>query len=104
MVELAEREGRVVLTCDQGFIARRLTDQAYWVRGANKKAQLAEVLRVFNLQIDTASLLSRCAKCNGAFIPRRVLLHMCLEIGQYNRHTGSCSNPVVTGCQGILAD
>ena len=48
----------------------RYTDQAYWVRTTNKRDQLLEVLAAFNIEVKQDSLLSRCAKCNGTFIPR----------------------------------
>ena len=48
----------------------RYTDQAYWVKATNKRDQLLEVLESFDIQVEAGSLLSRCAKCNGTFIPR----------------------------------
>lgn len=52
------------------FCCNRYTDQAYWVRATNKREQLLEVLAAFNIEVKEGSLLSRCAKCNGTFIPR----------------------------------
>lgn len=72
LIETAQMEGRVILTCDKGFVARRLSRQSFLVQGRDKKEQLAEVIAAFNLQISNSSLLSRCAKCNGKFIPRSV--------------------------------
>lgn len=70
LVESAAKEGRIVLTCDRNFMKRRLTNQAFFVQGKNKKAQLTEVIAAFNLTISDSKLLSRCAKCNGKFIGR----------------------------------
>lgn len=43
LVECAAEEGRVVLTSDRTFITGRYCEAAYFVRGADKKAQLQEV-------------------------------------------------------------
>lgn len=43
LVECAEAEGRVVLTADRTFIAGRYCEASYFIRGADKKAQLQEV-------------------------------------------------------------
>ena len=40
------------------------------MRTTNKRDQLLEVLAAFNIEVKQDSLLSRCAKCNGTFIPR----------------------------------
>ncbi|KAI5081787.1 hypothetical protein GOP47_0001530 [Adiantum capillus-veneris] len=71
LVELAEKEGRVLLTQDanllrRGFIPR---SYAYRVKSNGKQEQLAEVVRIFNLEILEDNLLSRCNKCNGEFFP-----------------------------------
>lgn len=79
MVETAEREARVILTCDRLFVRRRLSDQTFLVQGLDKKEQLADVLAAFDLKVVSSDLLSTCAKCNGSFIPRwgRVPLSCC---------------------------
>lgn len=58
------------MTCDRLFAQRRLSDYTFFVSGCDKKAQLTEVLAAFDLTVQPADLLSRCAKCNGTFIPR----------------------------------
>ena len=70
MVEVAEEEERVILTCDRTFIRMGYSDQAFYVRTANKKEQLKEVLAYFKISLQPGNLLSRCAKCNGTFYPR----------------------------------
>ena len=70
MVDQAQSEDRVILTCDSTFIRARYTEQAYMVGKGDKYSQLEEVVEFFGLQIDGDDLLSRCAKCNGEFIPR----------------------------------
>lgn len=76
MVDQAQAEERVILTCDSTFIRARHTEQAYMLGRTDKYAQLEEVVDFFKLQIDGDDLLSRCAKCNGEFIPRSVTLGM----------------------------
>ena len=69
-METAEREGRVVLTADRGFIAARISHQAYFVHAATKSDQLNEVLQAFGISVSQDDLLSRCVKCNGRFLPQ----------------------------------
>ena len=59
-----ETQSHIWLCCN------RYTDQAYWVKATNKRDQLLEVLASFDIEVKEGSLLSRCAKCNGTFIPR----------------------------------
>ena len=70
MVDTAQQEDRVILTCDRTFIRMGYSDQAFYVRTANKKEQLKEVLAYFKISLEPSNLLSRCAKCNGTFFPR----------------------------------
>ncbi|KAL6770017.1 hypothetical protein ACKKBG_A33275 [Auxenochlorella protothecoides x Auxenochlorella symbiontica] len=69
MVGMAEDQGRWVLTRDIGFINSRYTDLVYWVRADDRKLQAEEVIQAFKLDLARQSLLSRCAKCNGSFLP-----------------------------------
>lgn len=73
MIDQAQAEDRVILTCDSTFIRARYTEQAYMLGRTDKYAQLEEVVEYFQLHIDGDDLLSRCAKCNGEFIPRSVV-------------------------------
>lgn len=70
MVDIAQAEERVILTCDRTFIRMGYSDQAFYVRTTNKQEQVKEVLAHFNITVREDSLLSRCAKCNGTFFPR----------------------------------
>ena len=70
MVDIAQAEERVILTCDRTFIRMGYSDQAFYVRTTNKQEQVREVLAHFNISVREDSLLSRCAKCNGTFFPR----------------------------------
>ncbi len=40
------------------------------MRAGNKRDQLAEVLGAFEVEVSERDLLTRCARCNGEFIPR----------------------------------
>ena len=53
-----------------GLSLRRYSQQAYYVRATSKREQLAEVLGAFGIQVEEGDLLSRCARCNGTFVPR----------------------------------
>ena len=70
MVDIAEAEERVILTCDRTFIRMGYSEQAFFVRTTNKQEQVREVLAHFHITIQEGRLLSRCAKCNGTFYPR----------------------------------
>jgi uncharacterized protein with PIN domain len=68
LARLAEREGRVVLTRDQGLLKRRTVAHGYYIRETEPHRQFVEVLRRFGpLELQP---LSRCLRCNGTL--RRV--------------------------------
>jgi uncharacterized protein len=75
MVERADEERRVILTKDKAFVARSLSDSAYLVRSEDQWSQLREVVAVFGLpaaERGAQALLSRCVRCNGAFLEKPV--------------------------------
>ena len=61
--------GRVLLTRDQGLLKRRAVTRGYWLRATSPRAQLAEVLRRFDLS-EAVRPFSRCLRCNA--LVRRV--------------------------------
>ncbi|KAH7287635.1 hypothetical protein KP509_32G067300 [Ceratopteris richardii] len=71
LVELAEKEHRVLLTQDVKLLGRGFmpATHAYHVKSKGKEEQLFEVVRRFGLEILEENLLSRCTKCNGEFFP-----------------------------------
>lgn len=71
LVEVAEREARLVLTTDRVFIGARHTGACLLVTAPDKKAQLAQVLAALGIAVPEGRLLSRCAACNGEFGARR---------------------------------
>lgn len=72
LVDRAQAEGRIILTRDAIFINRNLSDQACFIVHENKQDQLREVVEAFQLNVEEEALLSRCAKCNGEFLPEPI--------------------------------
>jgi uncharacterized protein with PIN domain len=72
LVEIARREGRILLTKDFGIMRRRLVTsgqvQALRVEGDNWRRQLAQVVR--RLELDTRPRFTRCIECNTPLEPR----------------------------------
>ena len=62
LAELADREGRILLTRDQGLLKRRAVTYGYFVRETNPHRQFVEVLRRFG-PLDLQPF-SRCLRCN----------------------------------------
>ena len=60
--------GRVLLTRDQGVLKRRAVLRGYWLRSTAPQAQLAEVLRRFDL-VSAVRPFSRCLRCNACLEP-----------------------------------
>lgn len=69
LVDVAESDGRVILTRDSSLVRRRLSSRCYFVHSDDGKRQQAEeVMRAFGLleYLDRESLMTRCSQCNGA--------------------------------------
>jgi len=68
--ELAEiaADGRVLLTRDLGLLKRRAVTRGYWLRATSPRAQLAEVLRRFDLS-GAVRPFCRCLRCNALVRP-----------------------------------
>lgn len=62
LAELADREGRILLTRDQGLLKRRRVTHGYFIRETRPHRQLVEVLRRFG-PLDLQPF-SRCSRCN----------------------------------------
>ena len=67
LAELADREGRILLTRNQGLLKRRLVAHGYFIRDTNPHGQLVEVLRRFG-SLDLQPF-SRCSHCNELIHP-----------------------------------
>lgn len=63
LAELADREGRILLTRDQGLLKRRMVTHGYFIRETHPHGQLVEVLRRFG-PLDLQPF-SRCLRCNN---------------------------------------
>ena len=67
IVEIAEKEKRIILTRDTGLLKRKQVLRGYFVRSTNPKNQIKEVIHRFDLQNNICSF-TRCLKCNGLII------------------------------------
>lgn len=67
LIRLAEREGRVLLTCDRPLV-RRLPERVrgVLVESGELSEQLRQVVRRFGLRFDPAWIFTRCSGCNRA--------------------------------------
>jgi uncharacterized protein len=63
LVRASRREHRILLSRDRGLFKRRAVTHGYAVRSLLPRAQLAEVLRRFDLR-GQVRLFSRCMECN----------------------------------------
>lgn len=72
LVEIARREGRVVLTRDTGILRRRVVTsgevQAVRIEGDDWRQQLSQVVR--ELGLETEPRFTRCFECNTPLEPR----------------------------------
>jgi len=66
LLALAQRDDRVILTKDRRLLQRKDAVGAFLVTDDDPKRQLASVSAHFGLAYRRGSLLTRCAKCNGA--------------------------------------
>ena len=64
LAQIAESEGRVLLTRDRGLLKRSSVVYGYCVRETAPLAQLTSVVRRYDLGKDAAPW-SRCVRCNG---------------------------------------
>lgn len=64
IVEIAEKEERIVLTRDIGLLKHKSIKCGYWLRSQMVEKQLEEVVTRFDLSTNTA-LFERCLVCNG---------------------------------------
>jgi hypothetical protein len=65
LIERARGEGRVLLTRDTRLLKRRALPPHLRIESEEPAAQLRQVMEAFALEIDPASLLSRCLPCNA---------------------------------------
>lgn len=68
LADLSRRERRILLTRDRGLLKRSAVTHGYLLREADPRAQLAEVVRRFDLGGVLAEF-TRCMRCNGLLEP-----------------------------------
>lgn len=68
LAEISRRERRILLTRDRGLLMRSAVTHGYLLRESDPRAQLAEVVRRFDLAGAVAPF-RRCLRCNGALQP-----------------------------------
>ncbi|MEJ7681829.1 MAG: Mut7-C RNAse domain-containing protein [Segetibacter sp.] len=75
VVEIAEREQRIVLTRDVGLLKHKSIKCGYWLRSQVVEKQLKEVVNRFHM-LTEARLFERCLVCNGkiAEVAKEVVL------------------------------
>ena len=64
LVELAAREGRVILTRDKKLVERRLARRHLLIASDQVGEQVRQVLDAFSIRVDPNRVLSRCLRCN----------------------------------------
>ncbi len=64
IIEIAERENRIILTRDLGILKTKIVTRGYWIRSQNVNKQLQEVVKRFDLK-KSAQPFYRCIACNG---------------------------------------
>ena len=68
LIKRAQVEARTLLTRDRGLLRRRTTTNARFVRSADPRKQLTDVVRRFGLA-DRIRPYTRCTACNGMLEP-----------------------------------
>ena len=64
LADISRRERRILLTRDRGLLKRSAVSHGYLLREHDPRAQLAEVVRRFDLA-GTIRPFTRCMRCNG---------------------------------------
>lgn len=64
LADISRGESRILLTRDRGLLKRSAVTHGYLLRESAPRAQLAEVIRRFDLAAATAPF-TRCLRCNG---------------------------------------
>jgi len=68
IVEISNRDKRIILTRDKGLLMRNAVQRGYWVRNTGVKDQVFEIIRKFDL-FSLISPFKRCIECNGIIDP-----------------------------------
>ncbi len=75
LADVSRGERRILLTKDRDLLKRRAVTHGYFVRAVRPRAQLAEVVRRFDLARSMAPF-RRCLRCNGILrqVPKEAVL------------------------------
>jgi uncharacterized protein with PIN domain len=68
IVEISNKEKRIILTRDKGLLMRNAVQRGYWVRNTGVKDQAFEIIRKFDF-FSLISPFKRCMECNGLIEP-----------------------------------
>lgn len=92
LARVAAAEGRTLLTRDRGLLKRREVTHGYFVRAADARRQLAEILRRFDLARAVAPL-RRCPCCNEPLVaaaPESVVGRVPPRVAERHREFRRC--------------
>lgn len=68
IVEIAQKEKRIILTRDIGLLKNKKVTHGYWLRSQQPKRQLREIVSRFDLK-NLIQPFTRCLECNGSIRP-----------------------------------
>ena len=68
IVDISQREKRIILTRDKGIFKYSIVTHGYWVRSDHVETQLREVIRRLQLE-NSLNPFTRCSYCNGMLHP-----------------------------------
>jgi len=64
IIDIAERERRIILTRDRGLLKHGRVTHGYWLRATDPLEQIEEVVRALDLP-EQFHAFTRCLECNG---------------------------------------
>lgn len=68
IVDISNKQKRIILTRDKGILMRNAVERGYWVRNTGVKDQAFEIIRKFDL-FSLIEPFNRCLECNGLIEP-----------------------------------
>lgn len=68
IVEISNKEKRIILTRDKGLLMRNAVQRGYWVRNTGVRDQAFEIIRKFDF-FTMIRPFKRCMECNGFIKP-----------------------------------
>jgi uncharacterized protein with PIN domain len=79
LAQISAREGRILLTRDQGLLKRNIVTNGYWVRTTLPREQVFEVVSYFDL-VPLMNPFRRCVHCNSLLetVSKELILHRLL--------------------------